>query len=334
MEGLFPDTSRITGQAWAARYRHRKAMLELFEKYQPNVIYPQLDAGPGVSQEEVRVALEKAENDFLTGSLLVPKALKDLTPEENERLQQKKAKTLFDMLMANARSVHLYAQKSMDQPGFPFPIGAWTAPGGHKPTDTELWEGQMSLWIVSDIARVIQVCNQVDNPTANVMTVPVKRLLSVRVLPNYIDINGAPPKPETASTKYTSTFALSPSGRTSNQVYDVRHVYLSMIVDWHRLPTFFDALSQVNFMSVLRMDMSDVDEYAALGEGYVYGTGDAVKVDMLIETLWMREWMLKLMPPEVKGARGVPGFKAVAGAAAAPAPAAPPSNGLPFNPQD
>jgi hypothetical protein len=43
-----------------------------------------------------------------------------------------------------------------------------------------------------------------------------------------------------------------------------------------------------------------VDEYAALREGFVYGSGDAVEAGILIETVWLRHWTNDLMPITVR----------------------------------
>lgn len=100
--------------------------------------------------------------------------------------------------------------------------------------------------------------------------------------------------------KVSDNFLVSPTGRTSNGLYDVRHVRMRAIVDAQYLPLLFDALSRRNFMTVIDLTMTDVDEYEALQQYFIYGTGDAVQVDMLIETIWLREWTSKYMPPIVK----------------------------------
>jgi len=91
----------------------------------------------------------------------------------------------------------------------------------------------------------------------------------------------------------------------SNALYDVRHARLVAVVDYQKLPELFRALSRVNFMTVLNMQVTDVDEYDALAEGFVYGSSDAVEVDMVIETLWMREWTEPLMPDKTREYVGI-----------------------------
>src|SRR5690606_17877022 len=90
-----------------------------------------------------------------------------------------------------------------------------------------------------------------------------------------------------------------------NTLYDVRHVWLTVDVDYQRLPELFDSLARVNFMTVLKMKIEDVDEYEMWRGGFVYGTSDVQRVTMLIETLWLRDWTLELMPDRVKERLGI-----------------------------
>lgn len=105
--------------------------------------------------------------------------------------------------------------------------------------------------------------------------------------------------------KLSVDFHTGPSGRISNTIYDVRHARVVLVADYQQLPELFNAISSVNFMTVLDCQIQDVDEYQALLEGYVYGQGDAVKIDMLLESIWMREWTTPLMPSEIKKRLGI-----------------------------
>lgn len=98
------------------------------------------------------------------------------------------------------------------------------------------------------------------------------------------------------------SFFFGPTGRYSNSVFDVRHARLKLHMEWSQIPAFIDTLRQVNFMSVINMSCTDIDEYNALASGYVYGTGNVVEVEFIIETLWYRSWTTDLMPQVVKNA--------------------------------
>jgi hypothetical protein len=166
------------------------------------------------------------------------------------------------------------------------------------------------------------------SPKPSVLTNPIKQLISINVSSGYVGINfegavtgtaagarraaGAnktilgliiPSKPLSLgdpNQKLTDVFTITPSGRRSNPLYDVRHAELRMIVDVLQLPRFFNELNNVNFMTVLSMSVTDVDEYTALRQGYYYGSSDVAEVSITLETIWFRQWTKKYMPAKVK----------------------------------
>jgi hypothetical protein len=67
-----------------------------------------------------------------------------------------------------------------------------------------------------------------------------------------------------------------------------------------------EAISSVNLMTVVAMNIDSVDVMGDLEAGYYYGDDHVVRVTMRIETLWLRPWMAPLMPDGVKRALGIP----------------------------
>ena len=100
-------------------------------------------------------------------------------------------------------------------------------------------------------------------------------------------------------------FNVSPSGRVGNAIYDVRHVQVDLVVEFRQLPALFKAIGKTNIMSVLNVQLTNVDEYEALEAGYVFGQHDCVQIQMLIETIWLREWTAPLMPQVIKDQLGI-----------------------------
>jgi len=90
-----------------------------------------------------------------------------------------------------------------------------------------------------------------------------------------------------------------------NDLYDVRPVTMSLVVDSRRIPELFASLSRTNFMTVLDMDVERVDEWEHLREGYFYGESPVVRVSLTIETVWLREWTAPMMPARVRRDLGV-----------------------------
>lgn len=122
---------------------------------------------------------------------------------------------------------------------------------------------------------------------------------------------GAAPAPEaTAFADPTQPFppdyTRSISGRASKTgLYDMRRVKLLLIVDSRRLKQVLDAFHTTNFMSVVGFRTVPLELSSELAQGFYYGADPVIQVELEVETLWLRDWTVKLMPPPVKTFFGV-----------------------------
>ena len=119
----------------------------------------------------------------------------------------------------------------------------------------------------------------------------------------------APPSAESfadPTQPYPLDFSRSISGRpTRSGLYDTREVVLILIVDSMRLPQLFEAVNSTNFMTVVGVKAAAVDPYRDLAMGYYYGPDPVAEVTLNVETAWLRDWTVPLMPQPVKVAMGV-----------------------------
>ncbi len=106
--------------------------------------------------------------------------------------------------------------------------------------------------------------------------------------------------PKEATTNAPEHFGITPTGRVSNSVFDVRHTQLVIDIEAARVPAFIEALQKTNFMTVIKAEITDLDEYEMLREGYVYGHADTVQAKLIVESLWFRNWTEDFMPKIVK----------------------------------
>lgn len=106
--------------------------------------------------------------------------------------------------------------------------------------------------------------------------------------------------PQKTTDRSVEHFGITPTGRVSNSTFDVRHSQLAIDIEASQLPSFIDSLNQTNFMTVVKAEITDLDEYELLRQGYVYGDVDVVRVNLIIESLWFRKWTEQLMPKIVK----------------------------------
>lgn len=350
LEQLFPEPSKQPSRPYEARIRYRSIFQgkpeapvgDFLQRYSPTAGYPQLNAKPAPRPEETKALLDRVRAEY-TGSLFKTDA--QLTPAEQLTLQNLQADGLKKLFIARASEIHMYAETDARSGAFPLQVMEWQTAKQTPPTDREIWEGQMQVWIQQDICQALAICNQVSNQDrkVNVMNMPVKHLLKIEVPPLNVTTPtkdaGAPIKP--GAGRLDVIFGASPTGRVSNPLYDVRHAKVTLIADVTRLPELFNAISQVNFMSVTRMEMADIDAYQAFKDGYVYGGTNPMKITLTVETIWFREWTMKLMPEDViktggiaggaatPGAAGAPLARPGAGGVGAPPPTAPPQNPTP-----
>ncbi|HEX7009700.1 MAG TPA: hypothetical protein VF184_06940 [Phycisphaeraceae bacterium] len=328
LEQLFPEPAS-NDLPYNARVLYRSAFQKMLGKPGSDPILPGLDAGMPPTLQELDTTLGQLEAE-IRNLMQTPGSNTALTPEDEQKIRQDLRLRLLNLLKERAEQIHLYAVTDINSPDFPFTLGAWSTQD--NPPMHQVWEGQLELWIQQDIAQAIAMTNQTDNPSVSVLTAPVKRLIKVEVLPGYVGLHtlggavmdfqssrggrsmvssrggvapGAYPPPLGGKTGThdelaPANFYVGPTGRVSNAVYDVRHVRLVAVVDYQGLPQLIENLGRTNFMTVLRCDIEDEDEYLALQEGFLYTSGDAVRVDMVIETLWLRDWTEPLMPKAVR----------------------------------
>ncbi|MBB6430796.1 hypothetical protein [Algisphaera agarilytica] len=366
LPGLFPDTPNdkkfraqtVYGQLLSAMMGTQQWSQEVAQN--TGIAMPYLNAQPPLSPEYIQSFLAEkvdalARENSLGGALSEAKVLQQQKEQQRE---------LINELLVHAQGINIYADPELGNmltpnPAFPLQIASLGS-SAESPTPSQLWEGQLELWILQDIVQAIFIANDVANQRkhfnaegkevpSSVLNAPVKRLIRAEVIPGYVGLHdiggiqntagftntssakskagvggaaGYPPpaggmtdKPR--ETKISENFAFGPTGRSSNGLYDVRHARVIAHVDYQRLPEFLNSIARVNLMTVLNVNVQAVDEYELLHELYMYGQGDVVEVELIIESLWLREWTAELMPEDTKRyvgllepaeGTGVPGF--------------------------
>ncbi len=328
VDQLFPN-SESPALPYNARSAYRLAFEEMLGPYAENSLYPRLQAAPALDSDELGLLRSRLQNELLREMLPLAEEvdLDMLSEQDFRRLKQNMRKRYLQELIDQAENIFVYAQTQSSKNDYPFDLGRWSK-RGERPSWSEMWEGQMDLWMQQDVARAIMLTNRVGQRNESVISAPVKRLLKIQVVPGYVGINSAggiamlgqqnrgsssnnegrmpAPFPDqaanvgSADAKLLEDFSGAPTGRRSNALYDVRHLWLTIHIDSRRTALFFENLAKVNFMSVLHVDMKDLDEYELLREGYVYGADDVVEMKLLVESLWLRDWTAKYMPDEIK----------------------------------
>jgi hypothetical protein len=82
------------------------------------------------------------------------------------------------------------------------------------------------------------------------------------------------------------------------------------------VPELYSALSRSNFMTATGADYTEMDPWADLEQGYLYGNKNVVRAVIRFESVWLRSWTGPLMPDSIK--------EAMKAAEVAPPPPPPP----------
>ena len=281
--------------------------------------------GAGEAPDPVKLAATIQDvRDRETERMLAESGTGSISPEQQEQL----TKLLADRRLAEAQRRAKEVSVYMTMGAFgsqAFGEGSSQIPPPDKgdrvatdvPSLSEAFAWNFDYWVVSDLLRAIDKANTDAGGTrANVENALVKRVeqLSVAALP----LVAAAAKEEERNSfgeliednsEFIQGTGIDPSasvtGRVSSADYDVVHTKLTLVVDASRLPRLFKAFADTNLITVLDMDVSEVDLWEDLRQGYYYGNSPVVRVSLELETVWLRDWTVPMMPQSVRDALGV-----------------------------
>lgn len=261
-------------------------------------------------------SLELREKERMTANK------RDLTPDEQTTLKTLLADRRKAEAQAHARNFSVFFSLSA--------INADPKLGATLPTQTfinelsrqsegarlaYLFVHQWNLWAYQDIMAAVAVANRrSDGKLGGVDESVVKRIESITLRePEGIFDNVEPDASGTGLPLTDPTSAipglapldpqLSITGRGMgkwNKVYDVRRAQVVAIVSSARLNEFLAAIARTNFMTVTDMDLTAVNQWDALRQGYYYGDEHVVRARIQIESVWLRDWMAPLLPTQIK----------------------------------
>lgn len=326
---LFPQ------MPWVERDTIRPEMYDAVVAGYRNLL-DRVQAAWPIPPEQVASHVARREEDYIAATLrkknrseLEPSELADLTRELTKaRLAKYGELTLSKRVYAGLESL-------------PLPPLALKA----SASEGEMFVWQWNYWVVEDILLALDDANRtVAGPEGRIATNPVKQVLSIRLLdglsfggtgqpgmdagtgpaggrrvPRFgeMGVGGSLPPPgedggfageggaAPASGDSNRDFKASITGRVTNPLYDVRLAEVRLIANMERIPAIIDALTRRNFMAVIDLDMRPADPFAAAAHGFIYGSDPVAEVTMVVETIWLREWTVPLMPTQVKERLGV-----------------------------
>jgi hypothetical protein len=169
------------------------------------------------------------------------------------------------------------------------------------------WEWQWVSWVNQMLIDAVRTANENDLAVAQA---PVKRLELIQVEPLAYP-GGSTSIAGDLTQEIPVRFDGSLSGRayspdSPNALYDIRYATMRMIVSSKRIPEILDAFASSNLITVIDLDIAAVDDLQALADaGYHFGGEHVVRMQIRVETIWLREWTREFMPPIVRARLGV-----------------------------
>jgi hypothetical protein len=282
-------------------------------------------AGIPPDEDKVIDQVQRRQDQFISGEKKTDR--KSLTAEELDKLNRALAEKRLQVYADSAATVSFYADiQDLGLPTDPKSAGA-------TPSESKMFYWQWRTWIVEDVIRAVVAANK---PYRSVVDSPVKRIVALRFLdeksfetvaapaaaaaPGSALGGGAPaegavdpaaaatgPPPIDPKNAVPYDFVRSFTGRQTNSLYDVRKFRVTLVVATAGLPDILNAIAKENFMTVVNISMQPADAFADAAEGYIYGPDPVSMVNIDVESVWLREWMGKLMPKEMQAHRGTNG---------------------------
>jgi hypothetical protein len=242
----------------------------------------------------------------------------EFEPEELEALNQELVAQRVSLYARPAQEHSIYLSLEQFPEGSPFQVAPAfpRRPRAATPDHglTFLW--QLDYWLAEDLIGFLKEANSRNGALVPIVEAPIKRVLSIQGRPlrlnrtadqgEYADPIDMGPDP--ATQVFEPRFYASPTGREAdwlNQLYDVRRVTMSLVVDSARIPRIIDAAGQSNLNTVVDLDIQPVDVWQHLEQGYYYGQDHVVQLDLELELIYLRAWTAPLMPDIIRQELGL-----------------------------
>lgn len=332
VKGLFPEPTELEADI------KRAELARAFTEFAPRNLLQRFRAGPPMDGESLKRELNQQMETLLRSKLPPGKTDLSLLSEADKiEIRAKLVQFRLEKYQQVAAGLSFYA----DQYVFRLP----QLTEGQRPTMAQAYDWQQQYWVMEDILQAIDKANENAGSTGIPGSV-VKRLEDLAVAPKFGRDSNAPNPgsaggtaeggaPAAAGTEVSPDGGVIPTdptrsvtGRisgpgTGNNLYDIRRARLVAVVSAKNATKFIDALSKVNFITVLDADIEAVDPNAELKQGFYYGDEAVVRMTLDLESIWLRDWTKLIMPKDVRAELGVPDLTPPAGASPTDPNAAP-----------
>jgi hypothetical protein len=298
LEGLFPEPA---GES--ERVRLSAEMLDVYPRWHADLL-DRVNAGSPPPATEVLQRLEALESTKRQ-ALLRGRTSSELTPEDMETLAEEMAQARVAVYREAASRLGVYAT--------PAAFAVLAQVPSEIPRQDQyqelFWRWQHTAWVHEDLVAAVREANV--NPSTGRMSLvdaPVKRILNVSVEP--MNLEEEVSAGGSLASPLDRGFEASHTGRTGgNALYDTRYATMDVIVDAARLNDVIAAISETNLMTVVGVDVFAYDGSEDLARGFYYGESGLARAVLRIESVWIREWYDRFIPPTVREMMGLPEYE-------------------------
>lgn len=192
-------------------------------------------------------------------------------------------------------------------------------------TPAQLFLKQWDLWFLSDMASAVALANGGADAKQGIEQSVVKRVQRMRVF-GVEDMKSLDKKPAgdpTSAMELTTeeTAPAAPQGGVAglepldptksitglvrggwNKTYEVRRGEMVVVVSSARLQELLAAIARTNLMNVTGVKMEYIDIWEEARQGFFYGDEHVVRATIQIESLWLKSWLVPLMPVDLQKA--------------------------------
>lgn len=271
-------------------------------------LFATINAGPPVDPAKAASEISDQRTRELE-KIKAERGTDRLTPEEDAELTRKLSKYRIGIYQRRANEISAYATTESLRN---------VLPAGEVPVEPyevyQCYVFQWDYWVIEDLIRAFGAANSgPDGAFTPVERSVVKRIqsFSVEEPPVYGERSLAGEQWTPPAGQGSETVPLDPrvsvTGRRSskiNKLYDVRFADVTLVVDSARLLDLIGAISRTNFMTVIGCELSEVDVWKDLEDGYYYGPDHVVRAKLRIESVWLRSWTARYMPDPIQIALG------------------------------
>ncbi|MEL6496943.1 MAG: hypothetical protein AAFZ67_12795 [Planctomycetota bacterium] len=303
VEGLFPEP---TGESQLKRNEMaRRAVAADTPESALAALFDELRIRPPVNNAEL-ASLISVQRERKVGEMSGDQGDSALTPEQLEQVNAEMLDLRITRYRTHAMDTVFYG--SLDVLPTSLPRQTPSSP----PFLEECFAWQADYWLVEDLLRALADANARLDGTGvggDAVTGVVKRVYSIGVdsLPFAAGGGAGASSDRGGFDGQSADGPATLTGRAplSSDVYDVRNASLSLLVSSAKLPALIDSLGSSNFITLLDIDLEEIDPWDELDQGYYVGDEPVVRAELELEVLYLREWTTPFMPDGVKEALGI-----------------------------